>query len=222
STLDEVLACIVEAGHSRVPVFSDTIDEIVGIFYAKDLLQYFMSGADRDSFELRNFLREPVFVPVSKKVDQLLSEFRERRMHIAIAVDEFGGTAGVVTLEDIIEEFFGEIQDEHDNEEPMVVNDDTGMLVDARIRMHDLEETLDVDFPEEIDYETLGGFVSDQFQSVPQPGASFDFAGYNFSVVESAPTHVIRVRIMAVERVEESAEHESASGDSTRDTSVVA
>jgi len=193
----ELLRTLVDCGHSRIPVFKESIDEIIGVFYAKDLLRYEAEGGKPADFELSRFLREPVFVPESKKVDKLLAELRERHIHLAVTVDEFGGTAGVVTLEDIIEEFFGEIQDEFDHEEPMILTDEQNSvhICDARVDLDELGEKLDLDFGEDHDYESLGGFVSDLLGEVPDPGASLDHDTWRFTVLEAEPTHIVTVRV---------------------------
>ena len=192
----ELLKTLVEAGHSRVPVFRDNVDEIVGVMYAKDVLRFVESGGSAEDFHLEALVRPPVFVPQSKKVDQLLHEFRESHVHLAIVVDEFGGTAGVVTLEDIIEEFFGEIQDEYDQEEPLLRDDGDGVQVaDAGIRLDELEDVLFLEFPEDHDYESLGGFIVDQLEGVPEAGDELAFQDHRFVVLEAEPTHIVRVRI---------------------------
>jgi putative hemolysin len=193
---EELIERLVECGHSRLPVYEENIDHIVGMFYAKDLLKFLLGQGDPAQFRMKDFMREPVFVPISKKVDDLFTMFQSRRIHIAVAVDEFGGTAGVVTLEDIIEEFFGEIQDEFDSEEPMLrVLEDGRAIVDARINLDELEEQLGLGFPEEHLYESLGGFVSEQAGRVPLPGEELLYNGFRLTILESEPTHVVRVEI---------------------------
>ena len=192
----DLLRTLVEVGHSRIPVYKGSIDEIIGTFYAKDILPFFMRGGLPEDFRLADHLREPVFVTESKKVDQLLREFQLAHVHLAIVVDEFGGTAGVVTLEDIIEEFFGEIQDEFDREEPLFQRDDSGChIVDARIRLDELEDELEVEFPEDHDYESLGGFITDVLGTVPPMGEKVSYQDHEFTVLESEPTHIVRVQI---------------------------
>ena len=192
----DLLTTLVEAGHSRVPVYKGSLDEIIGAFYAKDILPFFMRGGLAEDFRLADHLREPVFVGESKKVDQMLREFQLAHIHLAIVVDEFGGTAGLVTLEDIIEEFFGEIQDEFDREEPLFHRDDSGChIVDARIRLDELEDEVEVEFPEEHDYESLGGFMTDQLGAVPSTGDQLSYQQHRFTVLESEPTHIVSVRI---------------------------
>ena len=120
ASMDEAIDTVIEGGHSRIPVYEETIDEIMGILYAKDLLP-FLKGSVTERPSLRSLLRTPVFVPESMSVDDLLHEFQRRKVHIAIVLDEYGGTAGLVTIEDLLEEIVGEIQDEYDEEEPLIV-----------------------------------------------------------------------------------------------------
>ena len=144
ATLDEAIDTVIEEGHSRIPVYEDTIDEIVGILYAKDLLP-FLKGSVDERPTLRSLLRTPVFVPESMTVDDLLHEFQRRKVHIAIVLDEYGGTAGLVTIEDLLEEIVGEIQDEYDEEEPMIVQlSDDEARVDGRAAVDDLAELFDI------------------------------------------------------------------------------
>ncbi len=162
---DELLKTMAECGHSRVPVYSETIDNIVGILYAKDLLRYLIQG-EKD-IKLEKLIRSPYFVPESKKIDSLLKEFKKRKVHIAIVVDEYGGTSGIVCLEDIIEEIVGDIQDEFDNEvEEIIKISDNTYVCDARVNIEDLNSRLNLDLPEE-NFDTLGGFVFDLFGKIP-------------------------------------------------------
>ncbi len=135
ATLEEAIDTVIEQGHSRIPVYEETIDEIVGILYAKDLLP-FLKPSVGERPALRSILRTPVFVPESMSVDDLLHEFQRRKVHIAIVLDEYGGTAGLVTIEDLLEEIVGEIQDEYDEEEPLVVAPVRRRGADGRPRRH--------------------------------------------------------------------------------------
>jgi putative hemolysin len=183
----EAVDLIVEAGHSRVPVYDDTIDRVVGVLHAKDVLAKVVAG---EEFTIRQIMRGVYFVPESKKIGDLLSEFRKRRIHIAIAVDEYGGTAGLVTMEDVLEELVGDIQDEFDAEEELVrqIDKDTA-LVSARIRLDELNETLGIDLPEG-DADTLGGFLYESIGRVPRVDEVFATRGLEFKI-ES----VVRQRI---------------------------
>lgn len=175
----EAIDVIVEAGHSRVPVFDDTIDKIVGVIHAKDLLKRMLVTED---FSLSEMTRDVYFVPESKKIDELLTEFKKRKVHLAIAVDEYGGTAGLITLEDILEELVGDIQDEFDmEEEPIRQIDDDTLLCSSRLRLDDLHEKLGLELPEE-HADTLGGFLYVSIGRVPRVGEKISYNGLEFEV----------------------------------------
>lgn len=164
SPRDELLSTVVSCGHSRIPVFRDTIDDVVGVLYVKDLLHAIVKGQELD---LAKLARKPFFVPDSKRIDSLLREFKRRHVHIAIAIDEYGGVSGIVCMEDIIEEIVGEIQDEFDNEREDVLSLGEGSwLVDARMNIDDLNEELALELPAD-EFDTLGGFVFDLFGKIP-------------------------------------------------------
>ncbi len=167
---DELLKTMAECGHSRVPIYRETIDDIVGILYAKDLLRYLIENnreTKSEEINLEKLMRTPYFVPESKRIDSLLKEFKRRKVHIAIVVDEYGGTSGIVCLEDIIEEIVGDIQDEFDNEvEEIVKISDNTYVCDARVNIEDLNAKLNLNLPEE-NFDTLGGFVFDLLGKIP-------------------------------------------------------
>jgi len=172
ASFEEAIDTVVADGHSRIPVFEDTIDEIVGILYAKDLLPYLKPDAGERP-PLRNLLRPPVLVPESMTIDDLLHELQRRKVHIAVVLDEYGGTAGLVTIEDLLEEIVGEIQDEYDVEEPLVVRlSDTQARVDGRADVDALNDLFDVDLEleDEEEYDTIGGLVYHRVGGVPSPG----------------------------------------------------
>jgi len=182
-TLDEVLDMIIRAGHSRLPVFDENLDNIVGILYAKDLLPYLKgNGVGYADIDIRQLVRAPVYVPESKPVDDLLHEMQVAKRHIAIVVDEYGGTAGLVTMEDVVEEIVGEIQDEYDSEDPMVEDVSTDEVeayrIDGRVSMDDLRDLFDLSDDDEEDedaYDTVGGFVVHRVGRIPLPGAEVPF-----------------------------------------------
>jgi putative hemolysin len=199
---DEVLDMIVRAGHSRLPVFEESLDNIVGILYAKDLLPYLkQNGRAAQPIDVRSLVRTPVYVPESKAVDELLHEMQSAKRHIAIVVDEYGGTAGLVTMEDVVEEIVGEIQDEYDTEEPMVepIESDAEITfrLDGRVSMDDLRdlfELSDDDEPDEEAYDTVGGFVVHRVGRIPLPGAEIPFRdGVVLRVEAAEPRRVARV-----------------------------
>ncbi|HHI03383.1 MAG TPA: HlyC/CorC family transporter [candidate division Zixibacteria bacterium] len=169
SSFEEIRLKTKELGFSRYPVYEDNIDKIIGVLYIKDLFTGTTSG--QDSTNIRDFLRRPFFVPESKIISDLLTEFKKTKTHIAIVVDEYGGTAGLVTLEDILEEIVGEIQDEHDSEKPQIVRlPDNSLRVDASVSVEELVEELNLDY-ETKEFETVGGLIYDLIGSVPSVGA---------------------------------------------------
>ena len=185
----EALETIMQAGHSRIPVFHETIDDIEGLLYAKDLLPYLRDG--RIDVPLKGLLREPYFVPETKRASELLPDLQQRRVHMAIVVDEYGGVAGLVTIEDLLEEIVGEIQDEYDTEEPFVeFVDENEYVFDARVDLDDLNRLMDVSLPTE-DNDTLGGFIYTELGKVPAPGDQVAYDDLEF-VVESVAARRIR------------------------------
>jgi putative hemolysin len=222
--LDEVLDMIVRAGHSRLPVFTENLDNIVGILYAKDLLPYLKgNGLANGQIDIRNLVRSPVYVPESKPVDDLLHEMQAAKRHIAIVVDEYGGTAGLVTMEDVVEEIVGEIQDEYDTEQEMVedisTDEELAFRIDGRVSMDDLRDLFDLsddDEPDEDAYDTIGGFVVHRVGRIPLPGAELPFRdGVVLQVEAAEPRRVARVvarRPRRADEVEEPGVENVASG----------
>jgi putative hemolysin len=190
---DEVRQTIVRAGHSRIPVYEETLDHIVGVLYAKDLIRL----KNGDEFDLRQIMRTVPFVPETKTIDQLLRQFRQEKIHLAIVLDEYGGTAGLVTIEDILEELVGEIDDEYDRAVPPEmrrINDDT-LEVDARVHVDDVNEELEIAIPDNGDYDTVGGFVFTTLGKIPQKGEKLQHANVQFEVVDAEPRRINRLRI---------------------------
>lgn len=213
TTLHAALAVINEAGHSRIPVYEDNIDRIVGFLYAKDLLKHFEEN--RGDAPIRDFLRPAYFVPVSKKVNTLLREMQRDRVHIAMVVDEYGGIAGLVTIEDILEEIVGEIQDEYDQEEESDVQAlGPGVyLFNARLDIYSLAKLLDTELPDE-DADTLGGLIYSLLGHVPVPGESVEIAGWRFTVLTLEGRRIGEVRAEALDRSEQPpAEDETGPAD---------
>jgi CBS domain containing-hemolysin-like protein len=196
-TIEQAVDTIVAEGHSRIPVYQGTVDEIIGIIYAKDLLPYLKRDAGPRP-ALRKLLRPPVLVPESMTVDDLLHEFQRRKVHIAVVLDEYGGTAGLVTIEDLLEEIVGEIQDEYDVEEPMVVRlSDHEARVDGRADVDEILELFDLDLEleDEDEYDTVGGLVYHRIGGVPAPGDSIDVDGLRLKVESTDGRRVGKVLI---------------------------
>jgi putative hemolysin len=198
SSFDEAIDTIIEQGHSRVPVYETSVDEVVGILYAKDLLPFLKSTAATRP-ELRALLRTPVFVPESMSIDDLLHEFQRRKVHIAIVLDEYGGTAGLVTIEDLLEEIVGEIQDEYDEEEPLVVRLDADRArVDGRAAVEDLLDLWDIKAPleDEDEYDTVGGLVYHRVGGIPVPGDEVRVEGLRLTVETTDGRRVGKVLVV--------------------------
>jgi CBS domain containing-hemolysin-like protein len=214
STYEEVVEMAVESGFSRIPVFDGSLDKIAGIFYTKHLLDR-PAPDDRETF-LRKRMRPPVFVPESKKISELLKLFQEKGIHMATVVNEFGGTEGIVTLEDVVEELLGDIRDEFDvEEERLVPLTDGGYLADARIEIDEIEEKIGLQFPEEREYETLGGFLMEAVGSVPNVGTQHRFQNHEFTVSAADANRVISVQIHKLSPpAEEGSPNEPAEGHS--------
>ncbi len=222
ATLDDAIDLVVEVGHSRIPVYHDSIDEIVGILYAKDLLPYLKADAGPRP-ALRKLLRPPVLVPESMTIDDLLHELQRRKVHIAIVLDEYGGTAGVVTIEDLLEEIVGEIQDEYDVEEPMVVRlSDHEARVDGRADVDELLELFDLDLELEDaeEYDTVGGLMYHRVGGVPSPGDSIDVGGLRLTVETTDGRRVGKV--LVTRRVGDAARDGSDGADTVEDPPTVA
>ena len=181
-TADEVLKIISESNHSRFPVIGDDRDEVVGIVLAKDLLKHFV--ADKAEFNLQSFLRPAVFIPESKRLNTLLTEFRESRSHMAIVVDEYGGVSGLATIEDVLEQIVGEIDDELDPQEASSIQPQDGgkFTVLALTRIDEFNEFFSTELSD-ADYDTVGGLVMHELGRLPRRGETLDFAGLRFKVL---------------------------------------
>ncbi len=195
TTISEAIQILINCGHSRVPVYNETIDNVSGILYAKDLLKYFVSGAD-NSVKLEKIIRKPFFIPESKKLDSLLIEFKRKKVHIAVAVDEYGGVSGIVCMEDIIEEIVGEIQDEFDNEDEEILKiGDNTYICDARINIEDLNQEIDTDIPAE-EFDTLGGWVFALFGKIPVKYEKVSVENLDFIIQEVDGHKINKIKII--------------------------
>lgn len=196
-SVDDYLSMILESGHSRYPVVNDDLDDVIGILLVKDLLPLInKSQAERDNFNLSDILRPAIFIPESKRLNSLLKEFRDTRSHMAIVVDEYGGTAGIITIEDILEQIVGDIEDEHDiddDDEIRELDSDT-YAVKAILTIEDFNERFGTAFPDE-EFDTVGGLVMQSFGHLPERGESTNLGGWNFAVtnVDNRRLHWLKV-----------------------------
>ena len=203
STFEEILELVQSERYTRYPVYDDSIDDIVGIIHLRDLLRY-DKYENLGAFDIKNLIREPYFVPDSKQTDELFRELQKNKTHIAVVIDEYGGTAGIVTMEDLIEEIMGNIMDEYDGEEKEheLVEVHTGeYLVDGSMDIEDLEEALDIGLPIE-DFDTVSGFVISELGRIPtqeditEDTSDVRFNGYVFSILEIDEKVVSKIRVM--------------------------
>ncbi|AFN75790.1 putative membrane CBS domain protein [Melioribacter roseus P3M-2] len=201
-TFDELMKVINESGYSRIPLYENSLDNIIGIIYAKDLLPYLKNPEMRKSLSLRKIAREVFFVPQTKYINELLHDFQEKKLHLGIVVDEYGGTAGLISLEDILEEIVGDIRDEFDKEEnPIVKVSENSYLLSGRLPIDELSELLETEFSnEDDDYDTLAGFILNHAGSIPEEGFSFVDMGVKFTVKE---IHNKRINKVLVEKLPE-------------------
>lgn len=189
----DLLDKVATSGHSRFPVYRDTIDNVVGILYVKDLIKI---RARNEALSLETIVRKPFFVPESKRIDSLLREFKRRHVHIAVVIDEFGGVSGIVSMEDIIEEIVGDIQDEFDNEREDILPIGDGVwLCDARVNLDDLKEFFQEDVPGE-EFDTLGGFVFDLFGKIPVKYEKASWKNLDFIVQDMEGHRINTVKIV--------------------------
>lgn len=200
ATVTDLIKLIREEGHSRYPVYREGIDNIIGVIHVKDILTQWDGKGD---IKVKQYIRHPFIVPETKNVEELLREFKKKRTHIAVVVDEYGGTSGVVTIEDIIEEIVGEIRDEYDMEEVTIVPlSDNSVLVDARLDIDELAAHFKVDIPKE-KFETVGGLVSFLAGRVPKSGEEVSFENLSFIIESSDEKRVHRIRVVKQETKEE-------------------
>lgn len=199
ATLAEVREALLSEGHSRVPVYEDSVDHVIGMLYAKDLLRI----EDPGEFDLRKLMRPVMFVPETKDLSSLLREFQAGRVHVAIVLDEYGGTAGLVTLEDIMEELIGDIADEHEEPEAPSINriDDRTADVEARVHVEDLNETFGIELPVDEAYDTIAGYVFSKLGRIPAVGEIAAENGVRIEVLEADDRSIGRLRLHLPEPV---------------------
>lgn len=195
---EEILQKVIEEGFSRLPLFEGSIDNVVGVIYSKDLLSLM---EHRDLIILHDIVRPAYFIPETKKISELLREFQSKKIHMAIVIDEFGGTEGMVTMEDIIEEIVGEIHDEYDEEKKSIVEaSDGAAIVEANISIHDLNEQFGTDIPETSDYETLAGFLQKITGHFPEINDEIRYNDFIFSVISKSARRIRQVKIVSPSR----------------------
>ena len=195
SSIDNAMDLISKKQFSKIPLYKDNIDEITGVVYAKDLAPYLIGS--RPNINLQSISREAYFVPEQKPIDDLLNDFKEKKISLAVVVDEWGGTSGLVTLEDIVEEVMGEIRDPYDIEKsPVSKHNDGSYIVDGKISIYDLEEEIEgMSFPEERDYDTLGGLILDKLEDIPKEGETITHDNWMIKVLDLDGNRITKVQI---------------------------
>jgi CBS domain containing-hemolysin-like protein len=193
ASIHELLKTIITCGHSRIPVFEDTIDNVVGLLYAKDLLKSW--GDVEGQVQIRSLMRQPYFIPETKNLEELLEEFKRKRVHLAIVIDEYGGTSGLVTIEDLLEQIVGDIQDEYDKEEALfTINPDGSITADARMPVEELEEHFGVNI-ERDKFDSVGGLIVHLIDKIPAIGDVVDCEGLLLTVIDADERKIIKVLI---------------------------
>ena len=198
ASIDDAMDLIAKKQFSKIPLYKDNIDEITGIIYAKDLVPYLIGS--RPNVKLQSISRNVYFVPEQKPIDDLLNDFKEKKISLAIVVDEWGGTSGMVTLEDIVEEVMGEIRDPYDLEKsPVSQINDQNFIVDGKISIYDLEEEIEgMSFPEDRDYDTLGGLILDNLEDIPKQGQSVVHDEWMIKVLDLDGNRITKVQITKI------------------------
>lgn len=201
AVVENVLSQITETGHSRFPVVDESADDVKGILLAKDLLSLMTKGLE--SFDIKSMLRPATIIPESKRLSVLLREFREQRYHMAIVVDEYGSVSGLVTIEDILEEIVGEIEDETDEKEPEEIQAvaENDYAIEAQIEIDDFNERFQSGLSEE-EYDTLGGLITSKFGYVPEVGETITLEGFKFEIAEADGRRILRVRASRITELE--------------------
>ncbi len=199
----EFVSAVINEGYTRMPVYKGNIDEIIGFIHVKDLL---MKELKDQTVSLSDMIRPVYFIPESKKIADLLSEMRKKKNpHIAIVLDEFGGTAGLVTMEDIIEELVGEIQDEHDEEKPKVISiNENEFIIDAHSAISDVNEFIPFPLPEQDEYDSVAGLMNVIFDKIPEIGEEIEFEGYHFTIIQKRKNNIESVKMRLVPKEDHS------------------
>ncbi|HNS35023.1 MAG TPA: hemolysin family protein, partial [Mesotoga sp.] len=203
--LIDLMELVQSEGYSRYPIYRENIDRIVGVCYAKDLLNFILDRKDNDvlhSISVEEIMRAPYFVPETKKVDDLLREFREKKNHLAVVIDEYGGTAGIITMEDVIEELTGEILDEYDEESEEIMIERLGegeFIVDGMTPINDIERELEHHFPD-TEFETIGGYLLEVLERFPEVGEKIIVNGFTFEILAAGKNKVEKIRLIVDRR----------------------
>ena len=194
NTLDEAMDVIMNKKYSKIPVYKDSIDNIKGILYAKDIIPYLIGS--RPEIDLLKLTREPYFIPENKPIDEVMQEFKIKKTNIAVVVDEWGGTSGILTLEDIVEEVTGELRDPFDNEEDEIIaKNDGNYILDGSINIYDIEENFDIEFPDDREYDTLAGFILDSIGDIPAKGQQVEYENYKFTVLNVDSNRIDKIEM---------------------------
>lgn len=195
SSLDDAMDLIMKKKFSKIPVYKDTVDNIKGILYAKDIIPYLIGS--RPSIDLLKLTRTPYFTPETKPIDEVLQEFKIKKTSIAVVVDEWGGTSGLLTLEDIVEEVMGEFRDPYDKGEYEIVEQDDGtIIVDGSINIYDIEEYFNINFPDDRDYDTLAGFILDSIGDIPKKGEKVKYDNFIFKVILLDQNRIEKIKVL--------------------------
>ncbi len=204
SGIQRVMEVVLKAGHSRIPVYQEDLDSIEGVLYVKDLLPLIMQGVEQ--FSLREIMRTPLYVPETTRCRDLFTQFTTQKLHLAVVVDEYGGTSGIVTMEDLVESIFGNIQDEYDNEEEESSRiGENAYTLDASLYLDDVEQLLDIELPDETECETIGGLLVEALDYIPGPGQhpTVQLSGVDFTVLEADERRIIKIRAERAQPEEE-------------------
>ena len=200
NTLDEAMDMIMNKKYSKIPVYKESIDNIKGVLYAKDIIPYLIGS--RPEIDLLKLTREPYFIPENKPIDEVMQEFKIKKTNIAVVVDEWGGTSGILTLEDIVEEVMGELRDPFDKEEyEILTNKDGTSIVDGSINIYDIEENFEIEFPDDRDYDTLAGFILDDIGDIPKEGEIAFLKEYQFTVLKLLSNRIDKIEVKKINNV---------------------
>ena len=195
ATVADIVREIIACGHSRMPVYEGTIDNIIGLIYAKDLLKYW--GMNVTAIDVKKIMRSPYFIPETKNLEELLHEFKRKRVHIAIVIDEYGGTSGLATIEDLLEQIVGDIQDEYDLEEEWLIRQTDGSFIaDGRLSVEELEEHLDIEV-ERDKFDTVSGLIYHLTGRIPRTGEEIDAGQITLIILEADARKIKKVRIIS-------------------------